>query len=232
MFATTRWSLVAAARDPAAPDSRQALADLCRAYWYPVYAYVRRRGHGHHAAQDLTQAFFTRLLARNDLAAADQTRGRFRSFLLTACQHFLANEHDRDTAKKRGGGKAHVPLDFEGADGRYSLEPADETTPERLFDRRWALELLDRAVTELRAEYEQSGRGKLFDALKDSLAGGAEAGYAELAAGLGMTEGAVKVAVHRLRQRYKDRLRAVIADTVATPEEVDDEIRALFAALG
>jgi len=232
MFATTRWSLVAAAGDPAAPDSRQALAELCRAYWYPVYAYVRRRGHDHHAAQDLTQAFFARLLEKNDLAAADRTRGRFRSYLLTACQHFLANEHDRETARKRGGGKAHLPLDFAGADGRYSREPADEATPERVFDRRWALELLDRAVGELRSEYEQSGRAKLFDALKDCLAGKAEVAYADLARQLGMTEGAVKVAVHRLRQRYRDRLREAIADTVATPEEVDDEIRDLFAALG
>src|SRR5437764_12749079 len=134
MFATTRWSLVAAAQDAAAPESRQALADLCSAYWYPVYAYVRRRGHDHHAAQDLTQAFFARLLETNDLAAADRTRGRFRTFLLTACQHFLANAHDRATAKKRGGGKAALPLDFAGADARYSHEPAHEETPERLFD--------------------------------------------------------------------------------------------------
>jgi RNA polymerase sigma-70 factor (ECF subfamily) len=229
MFATTRWSMVAAAKDPAAPNAREALADLCRAYWFPVYAYVRRRGHDHHAAQDLTQAFFARLLEKNDIAAADRTRGRFRSYLLAACQHFLANEHDRAAAKKRGGGR--VRLDFEGADGRYSREPAHDDTPERLFDRQWALGLLDRAVAELRAEYESSGRAKLFDALKGCLAGGAGASHAELAAQLGMTEGAVKVAVHRLKQRYRDRLRSAIADTVATPEEVDDEIRNLFAAL-
>ena len=232
MFATTRWSMVAAAKDPTAPHAREALAELCRLYWYPVYAYVRRRGRDHHAAQDLTQAFFARLLEKNDLAAADRSRGRFRSFLLAACQHFLANEHDRATAKKRGGGRARVPLDFAGADGRYSREPADEETPERAFDRRWALGLLERALGGLRAEYEESGRAKLFDALKDCLAGGAEVGYAALAKDLGMTEGAVKVAVHRLRQRYRDRLREAITDTVAAPEEVDDEIRDLFAALG
>lgn len=231
MFATTRWSLVAAARDAAAPGSRQALADLCGAYWYPVYAYVRRRGHDRHAAQDLTQAFFARLLEKNDLAAADRTRGRFRTFLLTACQHFLANAHDHATAKKRGGGRAAIPLDFADADVRYSHEPAHEETPERLFDRRWALDLLDRALGELKAEYEESGRGKLFDALKGCLASG-DAAYADLAAGLGLTEGAVKVAVHRLRQRYRDRLRAAIAETVAAPEDVDDEVRDLFAALG
>jgi RNA polymerase sigma-70 factor (ECF subfamily) len=232
MFATTRWSLVAAAKDPAAPQAREALADLCRLYWYPVYAYVRRRGHNHHTAQDLTQAFFARLLEKNDLAAADRTRGRFRSYLLTACQHFLDNEHDRETAKKRGGGRTRVPLDFADADGRYSREPADADTPERLFDRQWALGLLDRALAELRGEYAESGRGKLFDALKDCLTGGADVAYAELATRLGMTEGAVKVAVHRLRQRYRDRLRGLIADTVATDDEVDAEIRDLFAALG
>jgi RNA polymerase sigma-70 factor (ECF subfamily) len=232
MFATTRWSLVAAAGDPAAPRAREALADLCRAYWFPVYAYARRRGHDHHAAQDLTQGFFARLLEKNDLAAADRTRGRFRSFLLTACQHFLANQHDHDTAKKRGGGRAHVPIDCTGADSRTTFEPAADDDPERVFDREWALGLLDRAVGELRAEYAASGRAKLFDALKDALAGGADVPYAEKARELGMTEGAVKVAVHRLRQRYRDRLRGLIADTVATPEEVDDEIRDLFAALG
>jgi RNA polymerase sigma-70 factor (ECF subfamily) len=232
MIATTRWSLVAAAKDPAAPHAREALAELCRLYWFPVYAYVRRRGHDHHAAQDLTQAFFARLLERNDLAAADRSRGRFRSYLLTSCQHFLSNERDRQMAKKRGGGRTRLPLDFADADGRYSREPADEQTPERAFDRQWALGLLDRAIGELRAEYADSGRAKLFDALKGCLAGGAGVPYADLAGQLGMTEGAMKVAVHRLRQRYRDRLRSVIADTVATPEEVDDEIRDLFAALG
>lgn len=232
MFATTRWSLVAAAQDPAAPESRQALADLCAAYWYPVYAYVRRRGHDHHRAQDLTQAFFARLLEKNDLADADRTRGRFRSFLLTACQHFLANQHDHAKAKKRGGGRSHVALDFGGADDRYAREPAHDDTPERLFDRRWALDLLDRALAELRTEYEESGRGKLFEALKGTLTGGADAAYAELARSLDMTEGAVKLAVHRLRQRYRDRLRAAIAETVEKPEDVDEEVRDLFAALG
>lgn len=232
MFATTRWSLVAAAGDPSGPAARAALADLCRAYWFPVYAYVRRRGHAHHAAQDLTQAFFARLVEKNDLAAADRTRGRFRSFLLAACQHFLANEHDRATAKKRGGGRHPFPLDFADADGRFGREPATDDTPERAFERRWALELLEQAVTELRREYAESGRGRLFDALKGVLTGGADAPYAALAADLGLTEGAVKVAAHRLRQRYRDRLREAIARTVADPAEVDDEIRDLFAALG
>jgi RNA polymerase sigma factor (sigma-70 family) len=232
MFATTHWSLVSAAKDPDAPEARQALADLCGAYWFPVYAYVRRCGHDRHAAEDLTQAFFARLLEKNDLAAADRTRGRFRTFLLTACQHFLANQNDHATAKKRGGGKAHFSLDFAAAEGRFAHEPADAETPERAFERRWALELLDRALAELRQEYVESGRGKLFDALKGCLMAGAETPYAELAAGLNMTEGAVKVAVHRLRQRYRDRLREAIGRTVADPEDVDDEVRDLFAALG
>src|SRR4051812_46002391 len=150
MFATTHWSLVAAAKDPDTPAARQALADLCRAYWFPVYAYVRRRGHDRHAAEDLTQAFFARLLEKNDLAAADRTRGRFRTFLLTACQHFLANQHDRATAKKRGGGKTPFSLDFADAEGRFAHEPAAADTPERVFERRWALELLDAALAGLR----------------------------------------------------------------------------------
>ena len=232
MFATTRWTLVAAATDPADPQAREALADLCRAYWFPVYAYVRRRGHDQHAAQDLTQGFFTRLLEKNDLTAADRTRGRFRSFLLGACRHFLANQHDHATARKRGGGRTHLPLDFDAAAGRYGREPAGADTPERAFDREWALGLLDRAVGELRAEYAGSGRERLFDSLKDALAGGADVPHAEKARELGLTVGAVKVAVHRLRQRYRDRLRALIADTVAGPAEVDDEVRDLFAALG
>ncbi len=232
MFATTRWSLIAAAGDPAAADTRAALAELCAAYWYPVYAYARRRGHGHHAAKDLTQGFFARLIETNDLAAADRTRGRFRSFLLAACQHYLANQFDRDAARKRGGGFARVPLDFADAAGRYAREPADGTSPERLFDRRWALDLLDRTLAGLRDEYAGSGRATLFDALKGGLAGGVDEGYAAVAEQLGMTAGAVKVAAHRLRQRYRDRLRALIAETVATPDDVDAEIRDLFAALG
>jgi DNA-directed RNA polymerase specialized sigma24 family protein len=230
MFATTRWSLIAAARDPAAPEARKALADLCGLYWYPVYVYVRRRGHGHHRAEDLTQGFFARVLEKRDLAAADPGRGRFRSFLLTACQHFLANEHDRATARKRGGGQVPVPLDLGDADRRFARGTAASDDPERAFARQWALDLLARAVADLRAEYAAAGRAEVFDALKDVLVGG-PAGHAERAARLGMTPGAVKVAAHRLRQRYGDRLRAAVADTVATPGEVDDEIRDLFAAL-
>lgn len=231
MFRTTRWSLIAAAGDAAAPDGRQALADLCRFYWYPVYAYVRRRGHDRHAAEDLTQAFFARLLEKNDLAAADPARGRFRSFLLTACQHFLANHHDHETAQKRGGGAKPLSIDFGEVEQRYAREPTDPHTPEADFERRWAMALLDQTLTELRAEYAESKKSALFDALKGTLTGDSTS-YRDLGTRLGLSEGAVKVAVHRLRQRYREKLRAVIAETVDGPAAVDDELRDLFAALG
>jgi RNA polymerase sigma-70 factor (ECF subfamily) len=230
-FATTRWSLIAAARDAGIPAAREALAELCRLYWYPLYAYVRRRGHDHDAAQDLTQGFFARLLERQDWAAVDPERGRFRSFLLAACQHFLANEHDREHSRKRGGGQRLLSLDFADADGRYLREPSHDQTPERLFERRWALTLLEQVLAGLQEEYESAGKGPQFEALKGSLAG-PEVPYAAVAEELGMSEGAVKVAAHRLRQRYRDRLRATIADTVADEAQVDEELRDLFAALG
>jgi RNA polymerase sigma factor (sigma-70 family) len=231
MFRTTRWSLIAAAGDPHAPDSRQALADLCGQYWYPVYAYVRRRGSDRHKAEDLTQGFFARLLETNDLAAADRTRGRFRTFLLTACQHFLANRHDYESARKRGGGVPPLAIDFGEGEERFTHEPADAHTAEAEFERRWAVALLDQALKELRAEYAESGKAAVFDVLKGTLTGDGPA-YRDLGVRLGLSEGAVKVAVHRLKQRYRDRLRAVIAETVDTPADVDDEIRDLFAALG
>jgi RNA polymerase sigma-70 factor (ECF subfamily) len=232
MFATTRWSLVAAARDRAAPPAREALAELCRAYWYPVYAFVRRCGHGHAEAEDLTQEFFARLLGKDALAAVDPARGRFRSFLLASCRHFLANQHDRERARKRGGGRPTLPLDFGGADDRYRREPAHDDTPEKLFERRWALALLDEVLARLRAEYEATGKGQLFALLKGHLTGD-DPGLPHAAAAeqLGMTEGAVKVAVHRLRKSYRELLRQEIAQTLADPAEVDDEIRSLFAAL-
>ncbi len=231
MFHTTRWSRIAAAADPASPESRQALADLCGQYWYPVYAYIRRRGNDRHSAEDLTQGFFARLLEKNGLAVADRTRGRFRTFLLAACQHFLANVHDCETARKRGGGMRPLPLDFDDGERRFTNEPADRHTGDGEFERRWALALLDRTLTELRTEYADGGRVELFDALKDTLTGDGAA-YRDLGDRLGLSEGAVKVAAHRLRQRYRDRLRAVIAETVDRPADVDDEIRDLFAALG
>jgi DNA-directed RNA polymerase specialized sigma24 family protein len=231
-FATTHWSVVVAARDGEAVEAREALAALCQAYWYPIYAYVRRQGHPADQAQDLTQEFFTRLLEKDFLGAVDPEKGKFRAFLLAACKHFLANERDRDRAQKRGGGRACLPLDFGDAEVRYGREPGHRLTAEKLFERRWALALLEGVLARLREEHAARGKGELFDRLRGFLVGERQpGGYAGAAADLGLTEGAVKVAVHRLRQRYRELLREEIARTVHDPEQVDEEIRALFAAL-
>lgn len=229
-FATTRWSLVVAAQNKATPQKHAALADLCRLYWYPLYAYVRRRGHEHNEAEDLTQAFFARLLEKDALAGVTPSRGRFRSFLLTACQNFLANERERAGALKRGGGRI-VSLDTSDGDDRYRREPQVEETPERLFERRWALTLLARVLQRLRDDYEAGNKGQLFDAIKGQLTGDGTAAYAELVEQLGMTESAIKTAVHRMRRRYGELLREEIGETVASEAEVDEEIQALFRAL-
>jgi RNA polymerase sigma-70 factor (ECF subfamily) len=232
-FATTQWSLVLAARDQAAPWAREALAALCRAYWYPLYAFVRRQGYGADQAQDLTQEFFARLLEKDFLQVVDREKGKFRSFLLAACKHFLANERDRANARKRGGGRTCLPLDFGAAEGRYGLEPAHALTPEKLFARRWALTLLDQVLAQLREEFLRAGKGPLFERLKVFLAG--EKGtpsYDQVARELGSTEGAVRVSVHRLRKRYRELLCAEIARTVHDPGQIGDEIRDLFTALG
>jgi RNA polymerase sigma-70 factor (ECF subfamily) len=232
-FPTTCWSRVVAAGDPGAPGAREALADLCRAYWYPLYAYVRHRGLPPDQAQDLTQDLFARLLEKGVLAAANPSRGRFRAFLRAVCADFLANRRDRENALKRGGGRIFIPIDPDDAESRYAREPAHELTPERVFDRAWALTLLGRALERLREEYCAGGQAASFEALSPVLTDGPRAvSYAALAAGLGTTEGAVRVAVHRLRRRYGEGLREEIAATVDDPAEVDDEIRALFAALG
>jgi RNA polymerase sigma-70 factor (ECF subfamily) len=231
-FATTHWSLVLAARDRAEPGADNALAALCSLYWYPLYAYVRRRGHGADDAHDLTQEFFARLLAKDFLAGVDRGKGTFRSFLLAACTHFLANERDSARAKKRGGGRPVLSLDAADAESRYRAEAAGGLTPEQLFERRWALALLGEVMVRLRADYEAKGKGRLFDRLRGFLVGEKGAGYRGAADELGLSEGAVKVAVHRLRGRYRELLREEIGRTVATPEEIEEEIRGLFAALG
>jgi RNA polymerase sigma-70 factor (ECF subfamily) len=217
------------------PDTTRApaaLEKLCRTYWYPLYAYVRRRGQSAVDAQDLTQAFFARLLERNWVGDADRERGRFRTFLLTAMSRFLADEWDKVRAQKRGGGQAHVPLQLDAAETRYGLEPADESTPEQSYERRWALTLLETVLHRLREEYAQAGRGELFAQLNPCLTGDRDSlPYAELGARLGMNEGAVKVAVHRLRKRYRELLRAEIAQTMTETENVDDELRHLFSVL-
>ena len=231
-FATTRWSLVLAAGNPSSPQSAAALAALCETYWYPLYAYVRRRGHDADDTQDLTQAFFARLLEKNDLAAAERERGKFRSFLLTSLKHFLSNEWDRVHAKKRGGGRTPVSIDFGAAEGRYHLEPSHELTAEKIFDRRWALSLLVQVLARLREESAQAEKSQMFELLKVFLTGEkAPVSNRELAGELTMTEGALKVAVHRLRRRYRELLRAEIGQTVADSEEIEQEIRDLFTAM-
>ena len=237
-FATTRWSIVLAAggdRSAAAGTAaRDALAVLCETYWYPLYAYVRRCGHEPEEARDLTQSFFVRLLDKNTIAAADPARGRFRSFLLTALKNFLANEWSRASAEKRGGGRQILRLsaDFDSAERQYAREPADTLTPERLYERRWALTLLDSVLARLQDQYGAAGRAPLFERLKPYLTGDAHAPpHAQIAADLGITEGAVQVSVHRMRKRYRDLLRAHIAATVESPQQVDEEIRDLFRAV-
>lgn len=229
-FATTHWSAVMAAGRGNSTQARQALDELCRTYWKPLHAFVRRKGHSADEAQDLTQAFFADLLARQDLARVDPARGRFRSFLLAALKHFLANEWDKACAQKRGGSAIMVPIDTSAETGD-NVEPADTLTPEKLYERGWALALLDHVLGHLRRECEAKGNAALFDALKDTLVGNMpDDTYAAIGLRLGLSEGAVKVAVHRLRARYRARLRAEIARTVSSPAEVDDEIRSLFAA--
>ena len=207
-FPTTCWSRVVAARDRATPEAREALSGLCEAYWYPLYAFIRRKGHGPEEARDLTQDFFARLLERGTVAAADPLRGRFRSFLLADCTRFLADRHERDRAAKRGGGVTPLSIDARDAEGRYLREPAHGRTPERLFERDWAMALLDDVLARLRDEFERSGRGDAFEVLKVALTDGPRTvPHATLAQRLGTTTGAVQVAVHRLRRRYRDLVR-------------------------
>lgn len=232
-FATTQWSLVLAAGQPGSAGAEEALARLCSLYWYPVFAFVRRRGHTSDEAQDLTQGFFTRLIEKGDLEDADRSRGRFRSFLLTACQHFLSNERDHAHAKKRGGGILPISIDVAAAEGRYERALAHSETPERLYERQWCLTLLAAVLDDVREDYEAAGKADLFDRLKDFLTGDEEAGsHADAARDLGMTAAAVKVAVHRLRRRYREALRRRVADTVETDQDVDDEIRHLLQTVG
>lgn len=233
LFVTTRWSVVLAARGKSSPESAAALETLCRAYWYPLYAYVRGSGHSPHDAQDLTQEFFARLLAKDYLQAADREKGRFRTFLRVCLKRFLANEWDRQRAAKRGGGERPTSLDVALAEQRYATELTTGVAPDRLYERQWAMALLEQAMARLRAEYTAAGKASEFDQLKSALT--AERGaipYAELAAALNLSEGAARVAVHRLRKRYRELFRATVADTVSEPDEVDDEVRHIATVLG
>src|SRR5215470_14554788 len=229
-FPTTRWTLVVAAGDPDRTEARSALVSLCENYWYPLYAYLRRRGYPADQAQDLTQDFFIRVLEGRYLDRADPERGRFRAFLLTSLKFFVGDEQDRNRAQKRGGG-ALLPLEFSSGEERYQREPAHDETPERIFERRWALSVLDRVVEKLRDEFVRHGRPEHFERLKVFLLGNSDAPYAALAREMNTSEGALKVAIHRLRKRYRELFREEIADTVADPTEVESELRFLAAAL-
>src|SRR6516165_11049692 len=232
-FTSTRWSLVVAAGQRGSPEAEDALASLCRLYWYPLYAYARRHLPNAEDAQELTQEFFARLLEKDYLRQADRQRGSFRSFLLTAFKHFLAKERERANAQKRGGGRSNLPLDFQVGERRYQLEPTHAADAEALYERRWALTLLEQTLAQLRDELTRAGKGRLFETLKGTLTGeNAPRPYAELADEMGLSAEAIKVTVHRLRRRYGELLRAEIAQTVSSPEEVEDELRNLFAVLG
>jgi RNA polymerase sigma-70 factor (ECF subfamily) len=229
-FATTRWSLIATAGDKSSPESRDALASLCETYWYPLYAYVRRKGRQPAEAQDLTQAFFSELLENDKLQLADQERGRFRSFLLASLNNFISNQWRDANALKRGGGKAQLSFDVGSGEDRYQLEPSHDLTPEKIFERRWAMTLLDKTVHRLEQEYTQSDKLALFEQLKGHLGQGGGSPYREIAEQLGMHETAVKVAAHRMRKRCGQILREEISQTVAA-DEVDQELQQLFAAV-
>lgn len=230
-FRTTQWGVVLAAGGDT-DEAREALSVLCRTYWYPIYAFVRRKGLDAEAAADVVQGFFAQLLEKRGLASVDRRKGKFRSFLLAACSHYLCNWADYERAQKRGGGRVPLAIDrIEGA-GRYSREPSHDMTAERLFERRWALTVLDRVIGQLEAEMVAAGRRRHFDALRPALLGDAErAPYAEIAAALGLSAEAARAAATRLRRRYRELLRAEVAGTLDDPADVDDEIRALFAAL-
>ncbi|HYN09668.1 MAG TPA: hypothetical protein VES67_19965 [Vicinamibacterales bacterium] len=230
-FETTRWSVVLAASDSSSSAAREALATLCETYWYPLYGYVRRHGQDADEARDVVQSFILLLLERDDLQGLRPERGRFRAFLLVSLRHFLENRRVHDRALKRGGGQFPLPLEFGGAEDRYFLEPADAGTPETVFDRNWALAVLDHVFRRIRAEWEAKGRVGEFDRLKECLMGDLPlGGYLALAQDLGSTEAATKMAVQRLKRRFQQELRSEIADTV-TDDAVDDELRYLLRAL-
>lgn len=232
-FHTTHWTVVLKARDANDTAAREALNSLCATYWYPLYAFIRRRGAGAAEAEDLTQEFFRRFLERNALASVNPTAGKFRSFLLACLNNFLSHEDERRRARKRGGGVAPLPLEMDDAETRYALEPADPVTPELVFERRWAFAVIERALAELGREYAREGKGELFDQIQGCLPGGRGVNSrAELAARRGVTVGAIDVAVHRLKRRFGLRLREQVARTVSSPDEVEDEIRHLIAVLG
>lgn len=233
IFATTHWTVVLAAGQGHTPQSDGALEELCRTYWYPLYAYVRRRGHAKPDAEDLVQAFFARFLAKNYLEGLSEERGRFRAFLLAALKNFLINDWKKSQRLKRGGGEVNLSLDWETADTKFQVAASNDPSPDRVFDREWALALLAKVIERLQAECVADGKAKLFEQLKIFLsAGKGETAHAEVAQVLGLEEGAVRVAVHRLRKRYRVLLREEIAQTLSDAAMVDEEMRTLFGAFG
>jgi RNA polymerase sigma factor (sigma-70 family) len=233
LFATTHWSVVLAAADADSPRAKGALERLCRTYWYPLYAYVRRRGYSHEDAQDLTQGFLVQLLERHSFARADASKGRFRSFLLGGLNYFLSDERDRASAQKRGGGQPTLSfIDAQAADERYRLEPVDERSPDKLFERRWAVALLDQVLARLEQEFREAGKAELFQRLRGFLvAGTGEESYAEVGAQLGLSGEAVRKTLQRMRHRYYELFREEVAHTVAGPAEVEEELRYLYAVI-
>ena len=231
-FTSTHWSLVLNAQDTSSPLAAAALEKLCRAYWYPHYVFVRRQGEDEESAKDLTQGFFARLLEKRYLAQVQREKGKFRSFLLASLKHFLGDERDKARAQKRGGGQTFISLDDSTGEERYRLEPVDTMDADKLFERRWALTLLEQARTRVREEYLESGKAGLYDHLKPFESGDQNApSYAQVAAELGLTESAVKSAVFRMRQRYRELVREEVANTVDSPAEVDAEIRHLISVI-
>ncbi|MGC9941361.1 MAG: sigma-70 family RNA polymerase sigma factor [Verrucomicrobiota bacterium] len=232
IFATTHWTAVLAAGRADSQQANVALEELCRTYWYPLYAYVRRQGHSREDAEDLTQGFFARLLEKNYLEGITSDRGKFRAFLLVAVKRYVANEWDRAKCQKRGGGELPLSLDWQDADNRYQITPADHLSPDKLYDRAWALTVLERVITRLRDEHGAEGKASQYEQLKPFLmVGKGEIPYAKAATSLELSEGAVRVAVHRLRRRYRELLREEITQTLANPAQADEEMQALFSAL-
>ncbi len=230
-FATTRWSIVVSAGHQSSPDAERALETLCRTYWYPLYAFARRRGSSPDDAADATQEFFSRLLEKEYLVSADPEKGRFRSFLLTMFKRFLLKQHERDQAQKRGGRTLKLSIDARVGEERYRFEPSDEWTPEALFERRWAVTLLQQVVDNLQREYAGKGKAELFDLCKPYLTGENGPPQSEIARQLEMNDTALRVAIHRLRERYRELLRQEVAQTIAETDDVDDELRRLRSAL-
>jgi RNA polymerase sigma factor (sigma-70 family) len=232
-FATTRWTIVLAAGDSGTPQSADALEALCQAYWFPLYAYVRRRGHTKEDAEDLTQAFFADLLGRRDFAKADSGKGRFRAFLLASLKHFLANERDKAQRLKRGGAITHFSLDWQSADTQFQISDSSKPSPDQAFDREWAVVLLEQVIVRLRDEWTADGKAERFEQMKIFLTSGkGEISYAQAASDLRMDEGALRVAVHRLRKRYRELLRHEVGHTLSDPAMVEEELAVLLGAFG